>query len=90
MTFIVDEHNIAYFDQLPPEARLATLDDFHWHRKRHSNMPFICHSRMYDHFVIYRFLDSIPAGRLKFFVDLGLIYVFKPVPQCVTDYLSRP
>jgi hypothetical protein len=90
MAFIIDEHNFAYFTELPPEARLATLDDFHWHGKRHSNMPFICHSRMYNHFTIYRFRDSIPAGRLKFFVDLGMIYVFNPVPQCVTDYLSNP
>ena len=89
MTFIVDEHQIPFFDELPPEARLASLDDFHFQGKRHTNMPFLCHSRMYDHWVLYRFKDSIPAGRLKFFVDLGLIYVLKPVPPCVTDYITN-
>lgn len=89
MAFIIDEHNIAYFDELPPEAFPATLDDFHNQGIRHVNMPFICMSPSSKHYVIYRVHESLSSGRLKFFIDLGLVYVFKPVPQCVTDYYNR-
>ncbi len=89
MTFIIDEHNIAYFDELPPEAFPAILDDFHNQGIKHVNMPFICMSPSNKHYVIYRVHESLSSGRLKFFIDLGLVYVFKPVPQCVTDYYNR-
>ena len=89
MAFIIDEHNIAYFDELPPEASPATLDDFHNQGIKHVNMPFICMSPSNKHYVIYRVHESLSSGRLKFFIDLGLVYVFKPVPQCVTDYYNR-
>lgn len=89
MAFIIDEHNIAYFNELPPEAFLASLDDFHRQGQKHLGMPFICQSPSNKHFVIYRVHESLSSGRLKFFIDLGLVYVFKPIPQCVTDYYSN-
>lgn len=89
MNLIVDEHQFAFFEALPPETRPGTVDDFHNDGKPHLGMPFLLLSKMTGHYVLY-FLDKrMRAGRLKFFIDLDQIFIFTSVPQCVTDYHEK-
>lgn len=88
MAFRIDEYKIAYFDALPGGARPGSIDDFHTLRKKHTGMPFLCLSPSTGHYVLYRVTDSLTGGRLKFFIDLSLIFIFESVPDCVIDYYN--
>ncbi|HNQ82250.1 MAG TPA: hypothetical protein PKM34_01325 [Bacteroidales bacterium] len=88
MTFIVDEHRIAYFDSKPDCIRLALMEDFHTQGKKHLGMPLVCLSPSNGHYVIYRVTDSTRAGRLQFFIDLNLLFVFENIPESVLHYLN--
>lgn len=86
---IVDEDKIAYFKELPPEARPATLDDFHINGNPLIGRPFLCYSRLSKRYVVYRMTSNTRGGRLQFFIDLGHLFVFTTVPSSVHEYLTR-
>ena len=86
---IVDEDDIAYFEELPPEARPANLDDFHVNGSQLVGKPFLCYSRISKRYVVYRMTSDTRGGRLQFFIDLGHLFVFTTIPSSVLKYLTR-
>lgn len=86
---IVDEDNIAYFEELPTEARPATLDDFHTNGNPLIGKPFLCYSRISKRYVLYRMTADTRGGRLQFFIDLGHLFVFTTIPPSVIKYLTK-
>jgi len=71
-----DKHGFLYYDQLPDNTRLATMDDFHHQGNKHIGMKFIIHGHYDKRYELYKVTENTTAGKLKSFIDNNMVYVF--------------
>ena len=70
-----DRFGWKYYEQLPVDYRLATLDDFHNNGKKKVGMEYLIQRADQSHFEIHYMRKETKAIVLKPFIDCDMVFV---------------
>ena len=71
----IDRNGWKYYDRLPDNFRLGTMEDFHIKGKRKIGMEYLIQRADQPHFEIHYMTDETRSIKLKPFFDWDMIFV---------------
>ncbi len=72
----IDKNGFPYYDKLPGDFRLATLDDFHVNRQRKLGLTFLIQwLTKKDYFQVCQVTESLSSAWLKEFVEDKRVFI---------------
>lgn len=78
MEIQTDRNGFKYYDSLPPGWRKAELNDFFDRENRFvKNKPFLVFGSYLKNFECYRTTTRESFEKLKYWIDLGNVYVLE-------------
>jgi len=66
-----------FYDHLPEEFRLACIDDFHTHGKKHIGMIYIVQWNDQIRFSIREVNDGFTGSKISPFIEANKVFVLK-------------
>jgi hypothetical protein len=71
----IDRNGWKYYDRLPDNFRLGTMEDFHIKGKKKIGMEYLIQRADQPHFEIHYMTDETRSIKLKPFFDWDMIFV---------------
>ena len=71
----IDRYGWKYYDRLPDNFRLGTIEDFHIQGTKRIGMQYLIQRADQQHFEIHYMTDETRSIKLKPFFDWDMIFV---------------